>query len=139
MSSSGGAEPDARPDRPGQFGLAPAAQLVVQAAGLGLGHLQQPRDQRVRAEAAVPDADRVLVAEQRGQRFGAVAVEREAGDADAVVVLRPQRERRESGDRVEAAVQVRGERPLAVGDGVHAELLERFARRGQRDGSDHVR
>ena len=31
------AEPDARPDRSGQLGLAPGAQLVVQAAGLGLG------------------------------------------------------------------------------------------------------
>ena len=56
---------------PGSSGSRPRAQLGVQAAGLGLGHLQQPRDQRVRAEAAVADADRVLVAQPRGERLGA--------------------------------------------------------------------
>ena len=62
------AEPDARPDRSGQLGLAARAQLVVQPrAPRPPGTLQQAGDQRVRAEAAVADADRVLVAQDRGR------------------------------------------------------------------------
>ena len=58
------AEPDARPDRSGQLGLAAGAQLARAAARASAsGHAQQPGDQRVRAEAAVADADRVLGAE----------------------------------------------------------------------------
>ena len=94
-----GAEPDARPDRSGQVGLAPRAQLGVQAPRLGLGHVQQARDQRVRAEAAVADADRVVGAQLRGEVLGAVAVEREAGHADAVLVAGPERELGQPGDR----------------------------------------
>ena len=62
-------EPDARPDRPGQLGLAAGLELGVQPAASASGTPQQAREQRVRAEAAVADADRVLVAEASRQRL----------------------------------------------------------------------
>ena len=97
------AEPDARPDRPGQLGLAAGRSSACSRRASASGTSQQARDQRVRAEAAVADADRVLVAQERRERRGLVAGEREAGDADAVVVHRATGRAGEAGDAVQAA------------------------------------
>ena len=123
---------------PGRSGSRPARSSACRRSRLGLGDVQQPRDQRVRAEAAVADADRVVGAQLRGEVLGAVAVEREAGHADAVLVAGPERELGQPGDRRQPLVEVLGERALAVGDGVHAELHQRLAGGGEGDGADHV-
>ena len=75
----------------------------------------------------------------RGQLLALWPFEVEAGDADAVVVDRPQGEPCEAVDGVQAGVQAGGERALAVGDRVHADASERLAGGGEGDGADHVR
>jgi hypothetical protein len=61
-------EPDARAHRARQRRPSARAQGGGEALGLGLGDAEQLRDQRVCAEAAVADADRVLGAQDRRQQ-----------------------------------------------------------------------
>ena len=67
---SGGADPEAGPDRAGQLGVAAGFELGVQPARFGVRHAEQVGEQRVRAEAAVAHADRELVAEDAAPARG---------------------------------------------------------------------
>ena len=67
----GSAESDAGSHGAGERRAPAGLELGAEAAELGVGDSEQPRDERVRAEAAVADADRVLGAEDgREQRSG---------------------------------------------------------------------
>ena len=96
-------------------------QLVAQALELGVRGSRACFDQRVRAEAAVSDADAVLGAQDRGEQRVPVALEVERHDADASTPLRA----RARGSRAPAPPRVRPEAlrpgPLVLGDGIHAE------------------
>ena len=79
-----GPEPHAGAHGARQRGRRPARSSARSRASSAPGTSEQPRHQRMRAEAAVPDADRVLGAQDRGDQRIAVAGEREGRHADAL-------------------------------------------------------
>ena len=79
-----GAESDAGPDGAWEGRAPPGLEFGAEAVELGVGDSEQARDEWVRAEAAVADADRVLGAEDGREQRVAVAVEGERRHADTV-------------------------------------------------------
>ena len=99
---------------PGSSGSRPALSSACSRFASASETSEQAGEQRVRAEAAVAHADRVLVAERlRELVVGRSPSRVKRGDADPVVVGRPQREAGEAVDRGQAGVQAGGERALA--------------------------
>jgi hypothetical protein len=93
----------------------------------------------VGAEAAVPHADAVLRAEDRGEQRVAIAVEVEGGDAHPVDLgAAPERERVESRDGREPPPEALGEHALVPGHGIHAEVEQHAACRAERHDAHHI-
>ena len=98
-------------------------ELGAEAGEVGLGDSEQAGDERVRAEATVADADRVLGAEDGGEQRMAVAVEGERGHTDAVGRAGlPQPQRAQARHGAQAVPQACSQGALVCGDGVHADL-----------------
>ena len=115
------AQPQARPYRAGQRRSPAGPQLGAEPAGFAGGDAEQAGHERMGAEAAVANADRVLGAEDRGEQRMAVPGQREARDADPVnVVAGPQRQLLEARHRGQPAPEPAGERPLVLGHDGHS-------------------
>ncbi|CAM4525731.1 hypothetical protein NONI108955_43305 [Nocardia ninae] len=95
-------------------------------------------EQRVRAEAAVADADAVFGGQIGGDVAGDETVQGEGDDADGIGGVGPDAQQVDAGDRGEAVAQPVGEVVFVGGEGFRIDLTERVTSGGERGGPEHV-
>src|SRR5258708_593042 len=130
----------ARPHRSRQGLAATGGHLALDGHDLVVAHVQQVKHIWVRAEAAMPHCDAPLMAECRGDKAVAEAVDDKARKSKTRTRA-PRFDAAQHGDtryRGELAVQPAAQPHLVVEHVVEAELQQRLDRGAHRDRADHV-
>ena len=136
----GGADTERRANRARDLLVLAAPEPFANGVRLGDADAEEMGDVRVRAEASVAHADRILRAQHRRDERMVHAVHREGADTETVHVgAVPETKPVQRRKVVDLSVEICEQSLLMRADVRHAGALERGARCAERDRADDVR